>query len=274
MQHVWFFEISIFEHFWTWMFWEDQFSTVLEFDLMRTSIFSVIRFRFGEIIIFEDCLIWIFSEHQISTFVHVGLVRASFVFAGKFWFFFVFFLLNYCFFFPSSSICLCASIKFFLQSDFDVSSSSSLNLCLYDFVKRIKFQHLGTLICQNHIVFVHSIKMLLEWPITWLLMPFCSKLTGNLERRHAMLPHGFTNNAHWGWGVINAILRTATSTRRAFLFFFSSLSQPLQVENLQKLQNCPGGWSWPCSLRQLGEKAPSPPRARVGSPFHGRYVSW
>jgi len=70
-----------------------------------------------------------------------------------------------------------------------------------------------------------SIKMLLEWPMTLLLMPFYSKLMGNLERRHVMLSHGFTNSAHWGWGVINAILRTASSTRRARKFLWTELSQ-------------------------------------------------
>ena len=44
LQHVLVFEIGIFEHFWTWMFWEHQFLTVLEFDLVRTSCFLVIRF--------------------------------------------------------------------------------------------------------------------------------------------------------------------------------------------------------------------------------------
>jgi hypothetical protein len=41
----------------------------------------------------------------------------------------------------------------------------------------------------------------------------------------------------------------------------------LQVENMNKF-NFSLVWSWPCCARQLGAKAPSPPRARRGPPFH------
>jgi len=80
----------------------------------------------------------------------------------------------------------------------------------------------------------------------------------------------------------NHDMRRNQNCRKSISVRFAAAASRKKIEKVGGLknENSPDVCSWPCCARQLGAKAPSPPRARGGAPlilgatFLGSYGDW